>query len=73
MTAPTPLPQAKPTSDVQTPTRLGRNDPTLQELWAVKAAMNAAAGHQVDKIIERTRRFDLAATLDRLKREAAGQ
>ena len=52
--------------------RLGRNDPILQELWAVKAAMNAAADYQVDKIIERTRHFDLEATIARLKREVEG-
>jgi len=51
--------------------RLGRNDPILQELWAVKAAMNSEADYQVNKIIERTRRFDLEATIARLKREVA--
>ncbi len=50
--------------------RLGRDDPILQELWAVKAAMNAEAGYSIEKLIERTHRFDLVATIDRLKHEA---
>ncbi|AGX86711.1 hypothetical protein Cenrod_0600 [Candidatus Symbiobacter mobilis CR] len=27
--------------------RFGRHDPILQELWAVKAAMNAEAGYNI--------------------------
>lgn len=50
--------------------RLGREDPILQELWAVKAAMNAEAGYSIEKLIERANSFDLAATIERLKREA---
>jgi len=50
---------------------LGRNDPILQELWAVKAALNAEAGHSIDKLVERANSFDLEATIARLKREVA--
>lgn len=52
--------------------RLGRNDPILQELWAVKAALNAEAGHSIDKLVERANSFDVAATIERLKRNVAG-
>lgn len=52
--------------------RLGRNDPILQELWAVKAAMNAEAGYSIAKLAEQARQFDLEATIARLKREAEG-
>jgi hypothetical protein len=52
-------------------TRLGREDPILQELWAVKAALNAEAGHSIEKLAEQARNFDLDATIARLKREVA--
>lgn len=52
--------------------RLGRNDPILQELWAVKAAMNAEAGYSIAKLAEQARNFDLDATIARLKREIEG-
>lgn len=52
------------------PVRLGREDPILQELWAVKAAMNAEAGYSIAKLAEQARQFDLEATMERLKREA---
>lgn len=62
------------TENLNTPTpkriRLGREDPILQELWAVKAAMNAEAGYSIAKLAEQARQFDLAATIERLKREA---
>jgi hypothetical protein len=52
--------------------RLGRNDPILQELWAVKAAMNAEANYSITKLAEQARQFDLEATIARLKREVEG-
>ncbi|MBK6999087.1 MAG: hypothetical protein IPH35_03630 [Rhodoferax sp.] len=56
----------------QYPVRLGREDPVLQELWAVKAALNAEAGYSVAKLAEQARQFDLEATIARLKREISG-
>lgn len=47
--------------------RLGRNDPLLQELWAVKATMNAESGYSILKLAEQARQFDLDATLARLR------
>lgn len=55
------------------PVRLGREDPILQELWAVKAAMNAEAGYSIAKLAEQARQFDLEATFARLKREVGQQ
>lgn len=52
------------------PSRLGRGDPLLQELWAVKAAMNAEAGYSVEKRAAQSRAFDLEATLSRLRHQA---
>jgi hypothetical protein len=49
--------------------RLGHEDPILQELWAVKAAMNAESGYSIAKLAEQAREFDLAATVERLQRE----
>lgn len=69
MTHPATQPQTQLPPQESPRPRLGRNDPILQELWAVKAALNAEAGYSIDKIIERTRRFDLEATIARLKRE----
>ena len=53
------------------PARLGREDPILQELWAVKATMNAESGYSIAKLAEQARQFDLEATIARLKREVA--
>lgn len=50
--------------------RLGRNDPLLQELWSVKAAMNAGSGYSVEKRAVQSRAFDLEATLVRLRQQA---
>lgn len=61
------------TRETQKPARLGREDPILQELWAVKAALNAEAGYSIERLAERTRRFDLEATIARLKREVEGR
>lgn len=47
--------------------RLGRNDPLLQELWAVKATLNAESGYSIQKLAEQARQFDLDATLARLR------
>ncbi|MBK6999120.1 MAG: hypothetical protein IPH35_03805 [Rhodoferax sp.] len=65
----TPIPQFPPQEAVRP--RLGRHDPILQELWAVKAALNAEAGYSIDKLIERANSFDLEATIARLKREVS--
>ena len=51
--------------------RLGRNDPLLQELWAVKAKLNAEAGHSVRNRAAQSRAFDLEATLVRLRQQAS--
>lgn len=51
------------------PARLGRTDPLLQELWAIKAALNAQAGYSVEKLAEQARQFDLDATLARLHQQ----
>jgi len=58
--------------ETQKPIRLGRKDPILQELWAVKATINAEADYSIAKLAERTRQFDLDATIARLKREVEG-
>ncbi|MDP2794683.1 MAG: hypothetical protein Q8O25_11510 [Sulfurisoma sp.] len=50
-------------------TRLGREDPILQELWAVKAALNAEAGYSIEKLVERANNFDLEATIARLRKQ----
>lgn len=50
--------------------RLGRNDPLLQELWEVKATMNAESGYSVPKLAEQARQFNLEATLTRLRQLA---
>lgn len=42
-------------------------DPTLQELWAVKATLNAEAGHNIEKLAEHARNFDLKAAITRIK------
>jgi hypothetical protein len=49
--------------------RLGRGDPLLQELWDAKAALNAAAGYSVKRVAEQAGRFDLDATLARLRQQ----
>lgn len=60
---------SKPRQTAKT-ARLGRDDPLLQELWAVKAALNAAAGYDVAQIAEQANRFDLEATLALLRQQA---
>lgn len=59
-----------PSSATPKRARLGREDPILQELWAVKAALNAEAGYSIEKLAERARNFDLKATIARLKEQA---
>lgn len=66
----TPPPQFPPQEPPRP--RLGRNDPILQELWAVKAALNAEAGYSIEKLAEMANSFDLEATIARLKREVEG-
>ena len=38
-----------------TPNYLKRNNPLMQELWAVKAQINAEANYSVDEIVRRMR------------------
>ena len=71
MTTPIIAPRPQFPPQEQRRPRLGRNDPILQELWAVKAALNAEAGHSIDKLVERANSFDLEATIARLKLEVA--
>lgn len=54
---------------IEKPARLGREDPLLQELWAIKAALNAQAGYSVKTLAEQARQFDLDATLARLRQQ----
>jgi hypothetical protein len=56
-----------PAATTQETARLGLNDPLLQELWAVKATMNAETGYSIHKLAEQAREFDLEATLTRLR------
>ena len=51
------------------PVRLGRADPLLQELWAIKAALNAEAGYNLKTLAEQARQFDLDAALARLRQQ----
>lgn len=60
-----------PDAAAEPPPRLGRNDPLLQELWAIKATMNAGAGYSIGKRAAQSRTFDLEATLARLRQQAA--
>lgn len=46
--------------------KLGRNDPLLQELWAAKAALNAAEDFRVERLAARAAAFDLDVTLAQL-------
>lgn len=63
--------QTGPDSVAPPASRLGRNDPLLQELWAIKAALNAEAGYSVEKRAAHARAFDLEATLARLRQPVA--
>lgn len=47
--------------------RLGIQDPLLQELWAIKADLNAAAGYSVERLAVEANKFDLEAKLARLQ------
>lgn len=58
-----------PSSTPPKRTRLGREDPILQELWSVKAALNAEAGYSIEKLVERANDFDLEATIARLQKQ----
>ncbi|MCK9388861.1 MAG: hypothetical protein M0Q22_10795 [Sulfuritalea sp.] len=51
------------------PARLGRADPLLQELWAIKAVLNAQAGYSVKKLAEQARQFDVDVALARLRQQ----
>ena len=44
---------AKPTHREQDKLPTGRRDPILQELWAVKARINAQANYSVAEIVKR--------------------
>ena len=54
---------------IEKPARLGRTDPLLQDLWAIKAALNAQAGDSVEKLAEQARQFYLVATLAQLRQD----
>ena len=62
---------AAPANVAEPQFRRGGNDLLLQELWTVKAAMNAAAGYCVGKRAAHSRAFDLDETLARLRRQVA--
>lgn len=62
----TTLLQDTPKQATFTPPRLGREDPLLRELWAIKAEMNAAEDFQVERLALRAREFDFNATLTAL-------
>ncbi|MBK1621896.1 hypothetical protein CKO42_26720 [Lamprobacter modestohalophilus] len=47
--------------------RLGVEDPLLQELWAIKADLNAAAGYSVERLAVEANTFDLEAKLTSLQ------
>ena len=47
--------------------RLGIEDPLLQELWAIKADLNAAAGYSVERLAVEANKFDLESKLARLQ------
>ena len=51
--------------------RLGREDPLLQELWRIKAALNAEAEFSVERLAERAAGFDLDVAIASLRRELA--
>jgi len=70
MTQSLDIPQQSHRRLAEVPSRLGRNDPLLQELWATKAAMNAASGYSIEKLAQQARAFDLEVTLARLRKQA---
>ncbi|MTW22702.1 hypothetical protein [Allochromatium palmeri] len=61
-----------PVSATHDTARLGRNDPLLQELWTIKATMNANAGYSIQKLADQARQFNLEATLANLNSEFRG-
>jgi hypothetical protein len=54
------------------PIRLGRNDFLLQELWAIKADLNASSEYCVEKLVEQANNFDLDAKLASLQQQIRG-
>lgn len=46
--------------------KLGRGDPLLQELWAAKAALNAAADYRIEQLADQAASFDINAVLAQL-------
>ena len=51
------------------PARLGIYDPLLQELWAIKASLNAAAEYSVERLAEKAKTFNPDAKLASLQRQ----
>ena len=51
----------------QPPLPLGKHDPILQELWAVKAAINKGAAYQISTLVERARALDSQALFKRFE------
>ena len=62
-----------PVSATHNTARLGCNDPLLQELWAIKATMNAESGYSIQKLAEHARQFNLEETLTYLHHELSKQ
>ena len=58
-----------PVSVKQNTGRLGCNDPILQELWAIKAKMNAESGYSIQQLAKQARQFNLKETLTHLHQE----
>lgn len=60
-----------PADPSTTRSALGRNDPLLQDLWAAKAELNAAADYQVGRLAAQAAEFDLDAVLASLASQAS--
>lgn len=51
-------------------TQRGRGDTLLQELWAAKAALNAAADYRVEQLAEQATQFDIDVLLAQLNEKS---
>lgn len=54
----------------QEPLPIGRNDPVLKELWAVKAQINKEAGYDVGRLVEQAQALDIEALMRRVAESA---
>ncbi|HLA34186.1 MAG TPA: hypothetical protein VJ001_04885 [Rhodocyclaceae bacterium] len=59
-----------PIESTMSPSRLGRNDPLLQKLWAAKAELNASENYRVDSLAAKAASFDIDAAIDRLSKKS---